>query len=189
MGEDWVQPDSPLWIGKPWAFKNAPFFHSHSVSLLHTRTHTPWQQGNSTNPHWRGTKGNQSLLVNDAKRYDKKYVISLSERISLHTHLYKRTISHTHTHHKVLDVTLICLGRVWPTAVILCMVARNAGFDIQLLCAFHFTEINHGRFLWFLALTVKRHTHTHNHSHTPLKGKIYYSEILAKAFKFMLYCI
>lgn len=104
MGEGWVQPVSDLWKGKPWAFQkhfHPPSFSvSLSLSLTRTRTHshTPRQKGNSTNTYWRGTKGNQSLLVNDVKWYDKKYVISLSERISLHTHLYKHTVSHTHTH-------------------------------------------------------------------------------------------
>lgn len=46
------------------------------------------------------------------------------------------SICNTHTRtHKVLDVTLNCLGRVWPAVVILWMVARNAHVDIQLLCS------------------------------------------------------
>lgn len=112
MGEGWVQPESDLWRGKHWAFQwdFTPFFSAFlslfpSLSPPHTHTlwHTPLQKGNSTNTHWRRTKGNQSLLVNDVEWYDKKYVISSSERVSLHTHQHKHTCthSHTHTHRKV----------------------------------------------------------------------------------------
>lgn len=74
--------------------KERPELHQTATFLLKflffcTQTHTKspqQQQGNSANSLWQQTKGNQSLLLNDAKRYDKKCIISLSYRVRLHTH-------------------------------------------------------------------------------------------------------
>lgn len=62
-------------------------------------------------------------------------MLSACRSVLAFTHICTSTQSHTHTHHKVLDVTLNCLGRVWPAVVILWTVAMNAHFDIQLLCS------------------------------------------------------
>lgn len=113
--------------------------------LLHTHRHTQspqQQQGKSANSLWQRTKGDQSLLLNDAKRYDKKCIISLSDYIRLHTHLCEHTHifmrAHTRTPH-MLDISLNCLSRVWPTALMMCLVTRDAHFDIQLRCSLNFS--------------------------------------------------
>lgn len=59
-------------------------------------------------------------------------MLSACQGVLAFTHICMSTRSHTH--HKASDVTLNGLGRVWPAAVILWMVARNAHFDIQLRC-------------------------------------------------------
>lgn len=85
------------------------------------------QQGNRINTLWQGTKGNQSLLVNDVKRYDMKYVISLSDCVSLHTHLCK----HTNMHCKILDVASNCLSRAWPTTLVQWRKAHSLSVWLQ----------------------------------------------------------